>query len=284
MTQRVLILTENVVDGATLAASSHVGDLVPENVQNARLSQRWRTAGATGEWLRAMIDGAPVDTFVMLGHNMTTAATIRLRLSNNSDMSDPIVDISTTVWAPISNWEGVPWERFLWEGVPDLERGEWPPITIIRLGAEVEATYLRIDLEDAANPAGYLEVGRIFTGVGQQPLANFSYGWALGTVDPTEQEETDGGDVWFDLRPRYRQLDLPFNFVSQADALNLFQNLTRVVGHRRDLVVLPFPDADAATVYRTCVYGFIPTGALGRPQQTRLNRFTMRFSVREITG
>ena len=93
----------------------------------------------------------------------------------------------------------------------------------------------------------------------------------------------ESGAVWVDAREKHRVLELPFKFVAEADAMAQLNDLKRIVGHSRDLLVVPFP-ADAPNQYRTAVYGMPLVNGLSGLRQERLQRFVFEMKIRELTA
>ena len=218
----------------------------------------------------------------LLNHNLTVQGTIRIRISDNGDMSAPTYDATWGAWASVYGWEEAPWGAFLWEGYPiEDPAGNLPRMRVIRLPATASGRFLRLDVVDPLNPDGFLEAGRLIAGAGWQPKYNFSFGWSVGVQDPSQQTEMDGGALWVDQRPSYRVLRLPFEHKTEADALGTYNDLARWVGNARDVLVVPFPDDEGKT-YQTAVYGVPLKGGIAPPRGAGLNRFVTSLAIREI--
>lgn len=90
--------------------------------------------------------------------------------------------------------------------------------------------YWRLDLIDAANPDGYLEVGRLFGGSAWSPTINAIYGASLGYEDRDVVTEMDSGSEYTRKRnaPRVAQFALPA--LSDAEALLTVLEMQRRLG------------------------------------------------------
>lgn len=284
MAEKVLILHDNRIDDATMSASSTAGTLVPANLQDRALKKVARTTGVTAEyWQAAFASGETISTVALWNHNLTAGATIRVRLSNNSDMSSPVYDTTFDAWASCYGVDEIGLDLCGLDGTPILSAlNDYKPYRVIRLGSSYEALYLRLDVVDTDNTDGYLQAGRLIAGIGWQPDRNFSFGWGLDWIDPSGVTETDDGGMWFDRRDKYRVLDLPFKFAAEADALGVFNDLKRIVGHSRDILVMPFPDGKAQDQYRTTVYGVPVRGGVAPLREERHNKFTTSIKIREL--
>ena len=68
------------------------------------------------------------------------------------------------------------------------------PLVLVKDG-DVVGT-IRIDLIDAANPAGFVKAGRLYLSKAWQPTRNRQLGLQIGFEDPSPQEESRGGQIY----------------------------------------------------------------------------------------
>ena len=286
MAEKILILYDNRVDDATMTASSEAGGLGADYLQDRLLSKVARTTGVSAEWWQADFGQAEaVSTMALWNHNLGTEATVRVRLSDNADMSAPVYDATFDAWPSNYGVDEIGLDLCGLDGTPILsEINAYKPYVVFRLGATYSGRYLRLDVADAANADGYLQAGRLIAGIGWQPERNFSFGMELDWKDRSKQTSMESGAVWVDRRERYRVLTLPFNFAVRADALGAHNDLKRIVGHSREILVMPLPGDDLADQYRLTVYGIPEPDGLGPVKQARLNKFTTTMKVRELTA
>jgi len=285
-TEKVTFLYDNKVDDAVTSASSEAGTLGAVNLQNRKLLKVARTSGVTGEWWKAAFSAlTSVSTVAIWNHNLSTAATVRVRLSNNADMSSPVYDVTHNAWPEIYGWDEIGWDLDGFGGVPLLtEFNDYKYYSIFRLGQTYEALYLRLDVDDSGNSDGYLQAGRLIAGVGWQPSNNFSRGWTLEWVDRSKQVDMEDGGIWVDKADKHRRLTLPFQFSNEADALGNYNDMQRVVGHSIDLLVLPFPDSTDINQYRTAIYGMAIPGGLKPTKSENSAHYSFSTIIQELTA
>lgn len=279
MADKVLILHDNRADRAALAASSVAGTLVAANLQDRLLGKVWRATGfeesVTATWSLA----ESVNVVALLNHNLSTAATIRVRVGDGYDETfyawPALYGLGE---APLGTdgLGGLPY------GIEDAAQG-YKRNAILRLGETAQGTTLRLDIADPDNADGYVQAGRLIAGLGWQPTRNFSFGWSIGWEDPSEQTEMDGGALWVEEREPYRVLTLPFRHATRGDALGNLTDLARIAGNRGDVLVVPFPDSDALS-YFSAIYGIALPGGVAPQQQDKLNVFTSSIKIRELTA
>src|SRR5258708_5380526 len=79
----MLLAWDNKADGAALTVGSEIATLPGTNVQNAHLSKKWNTVAGVKSSYMLFDFGAqvPISALAVLGTNLTSAATHRLRAS-----------------------------------------------------------------------------------------------------------------------------------------------------------------------------------------------------------
>lgn len=282
-----LLFFENLVDTATLSASSAVSTLPVTNLQDYEPSIVWRPTGCTAEYVQSDLGSSQtVQAVIAWNHNWTNASAVRLRVSDNSDMSSPTYDSgSVDGWTSIvgageggAGLGGV-------GGAPVLSAfNQYRFYRVLLLPSGTMGRYVRLDIVDPTNAAGYVQMGRLFIGGYVQPTINFSYGWKLGWKDLGSTVRTDSGSARLNRRGKYRTLDLTFDFLEEGEALTWGDDIGRIVGSSRDMFVVPEPDATTSIQYRTTLYG-VPTlnGPLDQSAIIVPARYSFSLSLEELT-
>jgi hypothetical protein len=197
----------NRVDTATITASSEVATLPAANVKQPWKTKVWRTTGDTSEWIKFNFGSAQtVRALVVVGHNLTSGATIKIQGNATDVWTAPSVDVTLT----------------------------WNAANLVYLwGSDQSYQYWRITLADAANPSGYLEIGRVFLGPTTTPDRNFS-SWAREVVDPTTITPSYDGAESFEQRTAYDLLSFDFLRVLPAT----FDTLIKAVGQKEYFFII----------------------------------------------
>lgn len=124
-----------------LTSSSAETDFPLSNIRDPRLSKKWRATGDTSEWV--LIDAGSGNTInptsaAILAHNISSGATV-IKIQGNATDSwgSPTIDESFTYSAG----------------------------TMIHYFTGSALRYWRFAIEDASNPDGYIEIGRLILGV-----------------------------------------------------------------------------------------------------------------------
>ncbi|NDH64091.1 MAG: hypothetical protein EBY18_21155 [Alphaproteobacteria bacterium] len=187
----IVILSPVDSDAAILGVSSAVSTLPAGNLQNMQPKRKWRSSGLT-EYITVDFGagGAACNGLVLVGHNLTGAATLRLRGKATPDVTvSPTVDTTA-----VSAWPAT--------GKPAV--GDWPQhLSWLSWSNSTALRYWRLDIADGANPAGYLQAGRLVLGRYWQPSINFDLGGTPLAYDQRDvQVTTDYGEIFTDRRQR----------------------------------------------------------------------------------
>lgn len=230
----ILFLSPRVSDAATLTASSEVESLPANFAQNPEPTKVWRTTGCTAEYL--ILDfgsgGAVVNAASLVGHNLTSAATIRLRLADTVPAltAAPAVDSTAlSAWPSSGKHTDPDWAHEL---------------SLVQATNTTAYRYARLDLADALNADGYLDVGRVAVGRAWQPTYNLDLDPTIAFVPIDVQEPNSYGQTFTDPRPwAQRQFDLAFSAANQDDVHDYAMELSRLRGQAGDVIVCIDPAA-----------------------------------------
>lgn len=227
------LLIDNLGDQATLSASSSAPLTPPSLLQNPHVARKMRFGAPTGQHVVADL-GAPVlvDTVAMFGLNLSATGTVRISAS--------LTDSSGTA--------GDAYDGLARTGAVDPDYA-----ALIELAPTAfTARYIRVELSDTGLTV--LEAGRLVIGLRQQMRFNFNFGWQRAWVDRSRRTESRGGQVYVDDDNGYRTVDIAFDAVTQDERNGLIERLDRVIGTRRDILLLCKPDSD--NLGRDSIWGF----------------------------
>lgn len=146
--------------------------------------------------------------------------------------------------------------------------------------AEVAGRYCRCDLDDAANPDGFLNVALAYAGPAWQPAGNWDFGSSHGRDDGRDTVQTRGGQTFVTALWQRRWWEVSLSAVLAEEVWPELGELEAFA--RRGGNVLAVPDPDGAERNRESVYGQLaPAGGVGFPFQLEdLRGFRARISER----
>jgi len=231
----MILAWENLADDATLIAGSAVSTLPVENIQNPHLSKKWHTASSVTAVSCRFDMGSSVDCSLMalLGTNLTSAATIRIRASD----TDPVVTSSLAYDSGVVS-----------AGVKDGYGA------IYKTFAETTSRYWRFDISDATL-ADHIEVGRVFIGPSWEPAVNMMLNWSVTPTDTSRRDKSYAGQTYIDILPRVRVLQFQLDFLTEAEMYGNAFAMEFANGIAAD--ILGIPDIASSYLSEQAVWGLI---------------------------
>ena len=216
----MLIAWNNLADDATLTASSEQASAPGANVQIEHVSRKWYTvAGVTAATLLFdMGSSVACAILAVLGTNLTTAATFRLRGSD-------------------SDATGVTGEKYDSGTLNASSYGVKTGYGNVYLSfTSAAARYWLLNLSDASVPL--LQVGRVFLGPKWTPTLNQGFGWSVTPQDESKVTRSYGGQAFVDERPQRRIIQFTLNFISEAEMYANAFAMARASGVARDVLAV----------------------------------------------
>jgi hypothetical protein len=240
----------NLVDTATITASSAVASLPASNVAQLWRSKPWRSTGCSSEWIKFDFGSAKaVRALVFVGHNLTSGATIKIQGNATDVWTSPSIDVTLTY-----NAANV---VYLWT-------------------ADQSFRYWRITIADASNPDGYVQIGRVFLGPTTTPERNFTR-WSKEPIDPTTITRSYDGAESFDRRTAYDRLTFEFDRILPA----AFDTLAAAVGVKTYFFIIADYDNALRTDGRHDLTRYCRLEAIPATSYSHLNRDDLTLTVLE---
>ena len=234
-----IIASPNLIDGATLSGGSWTAGLPVANVQNRLLGKVARSTNAlVGSTKFTATFPAPVraDSIALVAHNLSETALFRITATGYDSGWQ-------AAWAPLPSsyfdWEDDRW----WGGLPSADIIRlFTPTAIWMLPKLTESSTWTVEINDAGNPNGYVQIGRVFLGKRFQPVNNMSYGASIGFETGTTVEEAQSGAEYFDRRNGYRVARFTLEYLSQDEAMGSVLPLQRNAGIDGEVLFITDPD------------------------------------------
>lgn len=202
-----------------MSSGTAVTSLPATNVQDGRLSVRWRSTATTDFLLVDMLAASLVGWVAWAGTNLSAAATRRVRLST-TDATGAAGDAHDSGTAAA----GV-------DPAYDL--------LLYILPADVTGRYLRLDVTDTS--LSYLEGGRLWAGPTFRPATNFAAGAQSLLKDLSVVRQAESGEIYADRRPQQRGVRLTLPRVTSAEMSGFLDPLRRSAGLTGDVMVCRDP-------------------------------------------
>lgn len=279
--KRAIIGYQNRIDEAALSGGSWQAPLV--NIQNRELQVKARSTNLLPTSTLIDIDLGAYRVTSMLGvaaHNLSIDATYRVTAGSASGLSDVYDSGVIEAWPAAYATEELEWEdENFWDGKLSADERVGYNACLSLLPGVVGAQHFRIEIFDSANPAGYVELGRIFIGRKFEPARGFVVGASIGYVDESEVEASLQGVEYFREIQMHRVANLTAPVMNKNEAFSAVFEMQRKTGITKEVMIIGDPD-DAAEQLRQSF--------IGRLQQvspivhTAYDLHSVGFEIKEI--
>lgn len=224
---RCAILLDNILDGATVDATSALNGMGPGLLLSSPhvWDDQWCAAGNSERLSFDLRADVALDVFALFGLNLTAAATQRLRISSAGAGPAAGDALDTGTLASPSRWFDPDYHAFVWRG-----------------DAAVTGRYIDIDLEDTS--IARLQAGKAAAGAATEFTYSFSRGSAFDWRDPSPKKKTIGGQTLSWSRRKFRAGTLTFNYVTDAQRWSLIESLGRDIGVGKGVLIVLKTSAD----------------------------------------
>lgn len=284
----VALLWRKPTDAGVYSGGSWAGGLPASNLAEPDVRRVARSTGTTTAETHFRVDlnavmPVSISDFVLLNHNLTTAATVRFVVTTDAADASPAARTVDTgplsVWVPTVVYGSHPWGVFPWNGI---DATAYPSGTEFfhRSGQVGLGRYVWCYIEDAANPAGYIEIGRFMSGASWSPRTNVAYGASIRWIDPGEARRTRGGRRIINARPRYRQFELSFQRLTKSEAFGVAFEIDRQLGKGGNFYLSIDPEEGGEFRFRRSVYAaLVDSAPIATP---RWNNWTWNITAEEL--
>jgi hypothetical protein len=275
----------NLIDAAAIYGGSWLPALPLANLQDRRLGKLARSTNATtGSTQFDLNLGATklVRVVALVNHNLSVVAQYRVLCATDAAFVSVVADSGwLDVWPVVYPFGSLPWGSSSWWGgrTSDDIIAELRAPAAYTLAAATNAQYVRIEIADATNAAGYVQLGRVFVGDGWQPVRNMVYGASLAWENRSEVQEALSGAEYFNRRSTPRVARISFEGMSEDEAMAAALEMQRIAGVTQEVFFLWDP-ADTTHSLRRQFLGRLRT--LSPIENPGPDRWRAPFEVKEL--
>lgn len=233
MPNRAALLIENLIDEATLSASSGLPLLPVSQLKNQDVGRVWRTEPATetAYILAVLVEPREIGAIVLAGYTGTSGVTVRVRVST----ADPT---------------GVAGDAFDSGVVAGVFDPMWRNIIYI-LPAPATGSYLRIDVAQAG--ADFLEAGYLMAGPLWIPSVSYQVGFEPSVEDFDQIVTTTAGVDYILEGGSRRRFTAQFVGLTEDELNTQLFRISNVVRRRQPILFIS--DLDTTNVGRDSILG-----------------------------
>jgi hypothetical protein len=204
-------------DAGTITSSSEAStDLADDNAVHDFVGKPWRTTGDTSEtWTIDLGSAVSTTIFGIFNHNFTSGATVKYQANATDSWGSPTVDETLTI---ATDSDSVVLPRLVY----------FPSHAALR--------WRRIDIADASNPDGYIQVGRFIGGAYWEPTRTITDGFPMTSNDPSTGSRAPGTGFFARQRAKYRSAQVAFELAGRTDH-DKWQTVFEKVGQTKPLIL-----------------------------------------------
>lgn len=280
-----IIAYGNQIDGATLSGGSWLTTLPLTNLQDRRLGKVARSSSAAEVHTTFDIDFTGtrlLRVISLVAHNFSTAATYRIRTSSTADFSTTVSDSGwADVWPVVYPFGTLPWgSPNFWTGkYSEAEIAGYTATLVYLLPSTISARFIRVEIRDTTNAAGFVQVGRVFASDGWQPVRNIIYGASLAWESRTTVQESLSGAEYFDERKSFRVARFELPVMSEAEAMANAFEIQRSAGVNKEVLFIWDPDDTVHALRRQFLGRLRTLSAIENPGP---DRWRSPFEIKEL--
>ncbi|XYD07423.1 hypothetical protein R1A27_20145 [Methylobacterium sp. NMS12] len=262
------LIYENYADrGALSGGSWQAGSLRLANLQTPYLAEVARSTSTAEAATQFTVDfGQPyiIGGIAFGPCNVRPDALCRYRFYDDNGLVYDSLLLpfpGSTVESANLEWE----DSGFWEGTTrefdDLFKGIY---LISVLSVPMSCERITVEIFDAGNPDGFIEIGRLICGKVWSPSTNYGPdGHSHDLDDLTDREEGRSGARFYNPRPMRRLFSFSFDYLPEAETFRDVYRIATRSGTHRQVVVIPNP-ADPDSYVREAF-----VGTLGTPPSLR---------------
>lgn len=278
-----LIAFNNRVDDATFSGGSYLPALPLTNLQNRRLKSVARSTDLLLASTQFQVDiGASKSArlFALVGHNLSLAATYRLRAGNDATFATTSFDTGwLEAWPRVYDSAQLDWlAPNWWTGkYLDEERYGYTWNLPILLPANAYYRYWKIEIDDSSRTdLAYVDIGRVFIGAAWQPVVNMSEGAEIGWQTNTQTQQSLSGAKFFQRRTPFRNAAFELGFMMDEEAFGNAFDMFRQVGIDKE-VFYAYDPSDTVQLLRRSFLGHLP-----KLSPIKIKNFLLRGTSLEV--
>jgi hypothetical protein len=225
---------------------------------------------------------SPISFVALLAHTLQATALYRLTYASDAAFT---VGAETTGWLPVVprifdtallDWE----DPNYWSGRPtERELAAYGRNIIVSIEPAWSGRYLKVEIDDTGNPAGYFDLGYLFVANAFTPPFNFSRGAVQGLEFRTLADEAPSGHMVFEWRKSRRNHSIPFDTMTKEGWAQLY-DLSVLNGPVSPVLFVPTLN-DPKNMFREVFLGRLTAPAEGEIVGAAGRRRT-RLAVSEI--
>lgn len=267
---------------------------IDHKVDNLRVQARrevWRSAGVVGEWIQRDFGAGETVTIGAVGlvdPNFSVGASFRIRVSDNPDMSAPSIDLvglapDFLIYSADEMVEGKNSEFFPggFASTPTQAKIQ-SKVILVDFDIPVKGRYFQLDIDDAANPDGYIQIAYLFAGITFTPEYGIIYNWQRERLETARSSRATNGQYWLKSVLKRITISATIELQSHVDTMNIWALFLTLLGNRREIIVKLFDKNDFSNSMQFFSTIFCRFLSVPRMSNDNFERYNIPFEVEEL--
>jgi hypothetical protein len=231
---------------ASVSGGSWLAALPAANVLSREMTDVARSNGL-GSVVLDFDFGSPVartlQAFALGNHNISRGGTWRIQMGDTPGGAEVFDSEEIAVWRLDFDTGEPDWgENNWWEGNYDDEYVGHPFSALYFAPQQYASRYLRITIYDDYNLNGYVQLGRVFAGIGIQfeydRMSTATSGWESLSQVETSRNGTD----YYEENRAYRVEQFSVDWISAGSPFRQYYEMQRRLGVTGEVLWMPDPD------------------------------------------
>lgn len=217
---------------AAFAAASEAAGYPASNLGTLPLAYPWRAADASAAntvITATFAQQRRVDFVVLCRHNLSVGASVTVSRYEDAAMTVLLDSQTAAAWPAVFAEDQVDWNGGRWwdRTYTEEEIAGYPWHLPIRFDDQHYVSAVKVEIDDTANPAGYVQVGLLEMATAHQVPVNFAYGAQYGYQSRVETQDADGGTEYHRRRPKPRLFEGAVDYMPRDVALGTWLEMRR---------------------------------------------------------
>jgi hypothetical protein len=241
----VRFVFRNLADAATITASSTAGALSVNNLKSELKGLAHRSTSTLVTYSLVWESDQVIGAVAIPACNLTNSATVTVTIL---DSMDSVIHTVTQAACPgsLNTSDAITANQFSYGKASKV---------VVWLPKVAGVRKLDISIDDAANPAGFIDSARLVVGDYWQPVFGAGYSAEYVSEDLSQSQRTDAGDLLTSRKPVIERITFSLNAMNPSDRAHLTELVRSCGVYKNFLVSLAASDSDSAVSHDCLVYG-----------------------------
>jgi hypothetical protein len=243
---KLTLLSNPVCDGAQLSGGGWFEAMPLTNMLIAEkygLVARSVTTDPADTWFDLDLGGVEAIRAIVLLGNFSTAATLTVTQFGDAGFTVPVQTFTAGGLYPVASWGSIPFgAKFWFNGLRPWPNPERPVHFQIVFPQDIGGRWWRFEIDDPINPAGHIDIGRLFMSAAYVPEINYepdNNQFGIRDNGLRSRALSGGEQVFRRINPRF--FGFSVKNLPDAEVFGSVWHFMDLAGFDREVFVIPQP-------------------------------------------